>query len=476
MKQYEILIIDSDQEFLGDIQKAVAGMGHRVSCTRMLADGLKIAIENKTDVIIVNARMTDGRSIEVLSEFFEAPSSPEIIIISDTPDPDEAELAIRSGAWDYIEKPKTFKAMSLPVLRALEYRTKKSQKEKRLGLLKETFHVVTGSSARMRACLDVVALASRSEANVLISGETGTGKELFAWAIHNNSARAKNQFVVVDCASLPPSLVESTLFGYEKGAFTGADRPHKGLIKRADGGTLFLDEVGELPLSIQKSFLRVLQERKFRPLGGEQEVLSDFRLIAATNRNLDQMAEHRQFRKDLLFRLRAFGIELPLLRERPEDIPEISEQHMKRLCRIYKTTEKGFSSDFFITLARYDWPGNVRELVNALERAIAAAREEPILFPKHLPTYIRVQVARSTAREESNGNSGHHIETTATFPTIKEIRDTAISGAEQKYLKDLIASVSGDLGEARRVSGLSRSRLYGLLNKYGIKTNPITQD
>jgi two-component system NtrC family response regulator len=287
--------------------------------------------------------------------------------------------------------------MSLPVLRALEYRAKKSQKEKRLGLLKETFHVVTGSSARMRACLDVVALASRSEANVLISGETGTGKELFAWAIHNNSARAKNQFVVVDCASLPPSLVESTLFGYEKGAFTGADRPHKGLIKRADGGTLFLDEVGELPLSIQKSFLRVLQERKFRPLGGEQEVLSDFRLIAATNRNLDQMAEHRQFRKDLLFRLRAFGIELPLLRERPEDIPEISEQHMKRLCRIYKTTEKGFSSDFFITLARYDWPGNVRELVNALERAISAAREEPILFPKHLPTYIRVQVARSKA-------------------------------------------------------------------------------
>ncbi len=442
----------------------------------MLADGLKIAIENKPDVIIVNAEMADGRSIEVLSQFIEAPSSPEIIIISDSADPDEAELAIRSGAWDYVEKPRTANAMSLPVLRALEYRTKKSQKEERLGLLQETFHVVTGSSARMRACFEVVALASKSEASVLISGETGTGKELFAWAIHNNSARARNQFVVVDCASLPPSLVESTLFGYEKGAFTGADRPHKGLIKRADGGTLFLDEVGELPLSIQKSFLRVLQERKFRPVGGEQEVLSDFRLIAATNRNLDQMGEHRQFRKDLLFRLRAFGIELPLLRERPEDIPEIAEQHMKRLCRIYKTTEKGFSSDFFITLARYDWPGNVRELVNALERAISAAREEPILFPKHLPTYIRVHVARSTAREESNSNGAHHIESTLTFPAIKEIRDAALSKAEQKYLKDLITWVGGDLGKARRVSGLSRSRLYGLLNKYGIKTNPITQD
>lgn len=476
VKQYEILIIDPDQEFLCDVQKAVAGMGHKASCTRTLADGLKIAIENKPDVIIVNAEMADGKRIEALSEFFEAPSLPEVIVISDSADPDEAELAIRSGAWDYIEKPKTVKAMSLPVLRALEYRTKKPHKESRFGLLKETFNVVTGSSARIKACLDVVALASESDASVLITGETGTGKELFAWAIHNNSARSRNHFVVVDCASLPPTLVESTLFGYERGAFTGADRPHKGLIKRADGGTLFLDEVGELPLSIQKSFLRVLQERKFRPIGGEQEVRSDFRLLAATNRKLDQMAESRQFRKDLLFRLRAFGIDLPLLRERPEDIPGIAEQHMKRLCQIYKTTEKDFSPDFFITLARYDWPGNVRELVNALERAISAAREEPILFPKHLPTYIRIQVARSTAGEESNSNSEHHVETTATFPTIREIRDAAISRAEQKYLKDLIASVGGDLGEARRVSGLSRSRLYGLLNKYGIKTNPITQD
>jgi two-component system NtrC family response regulator len=472
MKDVEILVIDQDQEFLSGVQKAAEEMGHRMSTARTLADGIKIAAENKPDVVIVNSKIAEVRSINVLSNLLEAPSFPEVIVISDSADADEAELAIRSGAWDYIEKPKTAKAMSLPVLRALEYRAKKPFKDQRTGIRREIFQSIAGVSTRMKACLDTVALASESDASVLISGETGTGKELFALAVHNNSARCGNQFVVVDCASLPPTLVESILFGYEKGAFTGADKPHKGLIKRADGGTLFLDEVGELPLSVQKSFLRVLQERKFRPVGGEQEIRSNFRLISATNRNLEDMAEHRTVWKDLLFRLKAFSIELPLLRERPEDIPDIAWKHLKRLCQTYKTAEKDFSSDFFATLARYDWPGNVRELVNALERAVSAAREEPIVFPKHLPTYIRIQVARSTAREECDAKVGHHRQSTPGLPSIKEARDAAISKAEQIYLRDLIAFVGTDIGEARRVSGLSRSRLYGLLNKYGIKICP----
>jgi two-component system NtrC family response regulator len=478
MNGYHILIIDPDKEFLSDAQKAVTEMGHKVSCAMMLADGLKIATQKEPDLIIINALMADGGSLEVLTEFLDLPSSPEVIVISDPGNPDEAELAIRSGAWDYLEKPRTARDMSLSVLHALEYRAKKSHSGRRLGLQRETFHVVTGSSARIKACLDVVALASKSDASVLITGETGTGKELFARAIHNNSLRSKNQFVVVDCASLPPTLVESTLFGYEKGAFTGADRPNRGLIRQADRGTLFLDEVGELPLSIQKSFLRVLQERSFRPVGGQQEVQSDFRLIAATNRNLDQMADNLQFRKDLLFRLRAFGVDLPRLCERLEDIPQIAEQHMKRLCQLYKVKEKDFSPDFFFALACYGWPGNVRELVNALDRAVSAAHEEPTLFPSHLPTYIRVQVARARACQEAGSNHlpAPKIEPKSAFPPIREIRDAAISEAEQKYLKDLIVSVEGDLGEARRLSGLSRSRLYGLLNKYGIKANSIKQE
>ena len=405
MENHEVLIIDPDQEFTSAVQSVIGGMGHRAYCSPTLADGLRVAGENAPDVIIVNVGVIDRKSSEVLSEFLEVRSLPEVIIVSASTDPDEAESAIRSGAWDYIEKPKTAKAMYLPVLRALEYRMKKPRKERRLGLLKETFEKIAGGSARINACLDVVALAADSDASVLITGETGTGKELFAWAIHNNSSRVRNQFVVVDCASLPPSLVESTLFGYEKGAFTGADAPHKGLIKRADGGTLFLDEVGELPLSVQKPFLRVLQERKYRQVGGQHEERSNFRLIAATNRDLDQMVQRGQFREDLLFRLRSFGLDLPPLRERREDIPGIAQRHLERFCRTYKTQRKDFSPEFFSTLAPYDWPGNVRELVNALERAVSAASDEPILFPKHLPTYLRVHLARSKASESDNGRS-----------------------------------------------------------------------
>ena len=182
-------------------------------------------------------------------------------------------------------------------------------------------------------CLDLVAQAAKSDANVLITGETGTGKELFALAIHNNSRRARNSFVVVDCAALPKNLVESVLFGHEKGAFTSADRAQEGLIRQADGGTLFLDEVGELSPSVQKSFLRVLQERRFRPVGGKEEIKSNFRLIAASNRDLNDLVQRKQFREDLLFRLRTLTIELPPLRERLEDIKELAQHYIARFAR-----------------------------------------------------------------------------------------------------------------------------------------------
>lgn len=476
MENRKILIVDPDREFLRDFRSAVTQMGHEITCTPALNEGLQNASTDGPDVVIVNAEMPDGNAIECLSSLLQAPSQPEVIVVSRLANPDEAELAIRSGAWDYLEKPANASLMTLPVIRALEYRAKKPKPESCPPLLKETFRKIAGTSPLMRSCLEVVALAANSEASVLISGETGTGKELFAWAIHNNSSRAGNQFVVVDCASLPPALVESTLFGYEKGAFTGADRPHKGLIKRADGGTLFLDEIGELPLSIQKSFLRVLQEKKFRQVGGRQEVRSNFRVIAATNRDLDQMVQRRQFRKDLLFRLRSFGIDLPPLRERLDDIPGIAKGHLERFYATYNTGEKQFSPDFFATLARYEWPGNVRELVNALERAVSAARHEPILFPKHLPTYIRVHLARSIA----GGGTGKRKQAapieSPPLPTIAEARDMAIARTELKYLRDLIALTGGDIDKAKRISGLSRSRLYGLLKKYGIRSSPAGRD
>jgi two-component system NtrC family response regulator len=275
----------------------------------------------------------------------------------------------------------------------------------------------------------------------------------------------------VDCATLPETLVESILFGHERGAFTGADKTHSGLIKRADGGTLFLDEVGEMPLTVQKSFLRVLQEHRFRQVGGGPEIRSDFRLIAATNRDLNTLVHERRFRKDLLFRLRAFTIELPPLRERVEDIRAIAAHHVDRLCASYHLPGKTFSPDCLELLDRYEWPGNVRELVNALERAVAAAQQAPVLFAKHLPVYIRVHLARAavSANQDPDARTLDAVAPGAPLPPLAMVRETAVAEAEQRYLRELLRRAA-NVRAAVALSGLSRSRLYALLKKHDLPT------
>lgn len=467
-----ILIIDNNEAFVSTLRDVVLQMGHDAACVDTVEKAREKIQSESFDIIFLNARMADGKAFDLLPQALEIPSLPEVIIFSDSGDPDEAELAIKMGAWDYLERPPTVNAMALSLVRALQYRAKRVPRCL-TGLNRATLNDIIGASPRMKACMEVLALAANGDANVLISGETGTGKELFAWAIHNNSARAHKKFVVVDCASLPETLVESTLFGYQKGAFTGADKTQDGLIKRADGGTLFLDEVGELPLSIQRSFLRVLQEKRFRQVGGAVEIGSDFRLIAASNRDLDAMVHRRRFRKDLLFRLRAFSIEIPALRERIEDIRDIAVHHVRRACDCYGIEEKEFSPEFFDVLNRYEWPGNVRELVNALERAVTAARHEPVLFPKHLPTYIRIRLARASIGGEANQkkSEGESPEISGPLPRLSETREMAIAEAEQQYLKELVSIAGSDLDQALQIAGLSRSRLYTLLKKYGIQAS-----
>jgi two-component system NtrC family response regulator len=219
--------------------------------------------------------------------------------------------------------------MTLPLIRAIQYQEEKKAGKTKVALKREG---IIGNSLQMKGCFDLLAKAANSITNVLITGETGTGKELFASAIHENSSRANNNFVVVDCTVLPETLVESMLFGYKKGAFTGADRANEGLIIQADGGTLFLDEVGELPLNVQKAFLRVIDEHSFRPLSCKREIKSDFRLVSATNRNLEEMVRRGKFRKDLLFRIRSLVIEPPPLREHTEDIKELAMHYTAKLC------------------------------------------------------------------------------------------------------------------------------------------------
>ena len=465
-----VLIIDDQINPSHELYSHLQNLGHQVTCSNTLNEGFRQATSGAFDVVYLNPRMPDGNGLDLLPKMLAISSHPEIIILTDSANPDEAERAIQQCAWDYIERTPNLKAMAFPLFRALQYRSKKMPGPSFAALKRETFAEIIGNSPRMKPAMELLAQAAHSEANVLITGETGTGKELFAWAIHNNSSRSDKNFVVVDCASLPETLVESTLFGHERGAYTGAEKSQIGLVKQADGGTLFLDEISQLPLSIQGSFLRVLQERKFRSVGGVQEVSSAFRLIAATNQNLSEMVQRGEFRKDLLFRLQTIAIELPPLRKRPEDIKYLALYHMGGLCERYGIGMKDFSSEFLDVLMNYHWPGNVRELVNALEKAIIGARYEPILFPKHLPTHIRIQLARAKASRSVSPEAGAKDNPTMpeSLPKLKDYRNEAMAEMERKYLKDLLTMTQGNISDALRISGLSRSRLYGLLKKYQI--------
>ena len=460
-----VLIIDDDQSLNSLLVEMVSRMGHQPTAALDLKSGVRFARSSPFDVVFLDVRLPDGNGLDALPAIGNTPSQPEVIIITADGDPDGAEIAINSGAWDYIEKPESLSEIKLPLIRALQYR--EARQEARPPQWMKHDGIVGGSPA-LKSCIEQASEAAVMEANVLVTGETGTGKDLFAQAIHKNSSRARGNFVAVDCAALPATLVESILFGHVKGAFTGADRPQEGLIRQADGGTLFLDEVGELPLNIQKTFLRVLDGHRFRAIGDKEETVSDFRLIAATNRNLVDMVMKRQFREDLFFRIQTMTIALPPLRERPEDIRETAAYHVARLCGKFGIGQKEISPEFLDVLLKHRWAGNVRELVHTLERSIAAAFHEPVLYLKHLPVAIRVDVKKNAVMESRKRKTRLEAPETST-PEIgrwKNVRETSVLLAEKKYLEDLLSLTGGRIKAACTVSGLSRPRLYSLMKKH----------
>ena len=465
-----ILVIHSDPAFCQTVAATANRLGHSAACAGNLADGLRKIQAEPYAIAFLQARLPDGRATDGILKIKDGGHSPEIIVVADRGDPDEAELAIASGAWDYLEKAVVPEFIKLHVGQILEYRAEKGPGKSPVDLDRKE---IIGNSSRLTPSLDLLAQAAQSDVNVLITGETGTGKELFAKAIHHNSPRAGENFVIVDCTALPETLVESILFGHTRGAFTGAYLSRDGLVKQADKGTLFLDEIGELPLGLQKTFLRVIQEHRFRPVGGNQEIASNFRLVVATNRDLEQMVRQGTFREDLFFRLRSLVIALPPLRERLDDIKELTLHYMGALCRRFRLEPKGFSPDFWNIVHAYPWPGNVRELVQALEKALLSSKDDPIIFPKDLPTNIRVQVVRKnfsgrTAVQEHPGSGAAAPQAKL---SLKEFHRIALSKAEKQYFSDLMASTGGDIEDACRISGLSRSRLYALLKKFQLTSS-----
>ncbi len=501
----KIVIIDDDELFTEMLTMVMDLHGHESRVAHTLAAGKALLEAEPGDVVFLDMRLPDGNGLDLLPWLCSRPNAADVIMITALGDPESAEKAIINGAWDYLEKPSSMEQMAATLERILQGR----RRRERVNEL-DTAGLV-GKSPQFLACLDQVAEAAPTEASVLITGETGTGKELFARAIHRNSRRAAKPFITVDCASLSPALLESELFGFRRGSFTGAVASRIGLIGQADGGTLFLDEVGELPLSQQKAFLRVLQERKYRPVGSDEEVESDFRLVAATNRNLEELSKSGVFREDLLFRIQAMVLVLPPLRERAGDLRELLDFHMRRICSRDKYPEKIISSEVYQAFATYFWPGNMRELVNVLERIVHSARDEKQLLPEHLPRSFRAFVAKSRISGQTEmavssalpatppdfkNNHAIGLEPKKTLPALvgasdlqpktaqpvivpvaggahasqggswREYRQNVLNEAERAYLNWLLRSSQGDIRQAAGIARLSLPRLYALLRKH----------
>jgi len=461
----KILVIDDDKMMCNALEKIITRMGHECAYSYTIKDGREILKKDSFDIVLLDVQLPDGNGLDLLPELRKSSLFPEIIIITSAGNSDGAELAIKNGAWNYLEKPFSNKDINREINHVVSYRETKQMVDNPVVFNRSE---IVGNSYQLNQCTELLAKASSNNASVLITGDTGTGKELAAKAIHANSQRCDKNFIVVDCASIPGTLIESLLFGCKKGAFTGADQDRDGLIKQADGGTLFLDEVGELPLEFQKTFLRVLQEHSFRPLGAKREEESHFRVVSATNRDLSLMVGRKEFRNDLLFRLQSITIRIPQLRERVSDINDLTKHYVAKFCKLNNLGIKEISKEFLDSMSAYSWPGNVRELVNAIEWTIIAAKDNKEIIPRHLPENIRIQIARSSIhsdnlQEEETKNTSH---LSKKLPVLQEARKTAIIEFEKKYLNNLISIVNGNSKKACEMSGLARSQLYNLLCKH----------
>jgi two-component system NtrC family response regulator len=476
-----ILIIDEQATIAASLKGLQEQLGIVLFAAPSLAEGFVVAEMEAVDVIFMRDILGGEPSGDRINDLQQLLPGTEILLYSDKGDEQQAENALLSGAWDYVVSSNLEQNLPDILRRVVRYcRNKKEDIETKEKAVRQQLqhYGIIGSSSSMQNCLNLVARLGQSDASVLIYGETGTGKELFASAIHNISRRSGKKLVVVDCAALPTTLVESILFGHIRGSFTGADKTQQGLIKQADGGTLFLDEVAEMPLEIQKKFLRVLQEMNYYQVGSTTPQKSDFRLIAATNKDLETMVAEGTFREDLLFRLKTFQLELPPLRKRKTDITELVYHFRHLYCRKHKLKKKKLTTDYLAMLDRYEWPGNVRELFQAVEFSLESAQQSEILDTPHLPVNIRLAVTKKSMQEMADktddGLEDNLPDQLSAMPTMKEDRELAVEKQEKRYLQKLLRLSGGNIKTCCETSGLSRSRLYDLLKKHGLsKKSPI---
>jgi DNA-binding NtrC family response regulator len=460
MKQTgRVLIVDDEPDVVANWSRVLERDGHRCLGATDGQHALRLLEAEHPDVVLTDLQMPGADGIAVLRRSTDLDPDVAVLVITGHGTVESAVEAMRLGAFDYLLKPlPSNDVLRLAVERGLAQRRLRDENRRlREGLSSQVgFDKVIGKSPAIEAVFELVRKAARSEANILIQGESGTGKELIARAIHANSARAAQVFVPVDCAALPENLLESELFGHERGAFTGADRVKPGMFEVADRGTLFLDEVGELPLGLQTKLLRALQEREVRRVGGTKQIPVDVRLVAATNRDLAESVRKREFREDLFYRVNVIPIPLPTLRERAGDVPLLAYHFLARYSRNREQPLEGIGADALAALEAYPWPGNIRELQNTIERACVLA-DGPNLRLRDLPEHVR-----GHGRVAPAAASGKTL-------SLREARDTWLRAFTYEYLTDLLRAHGGNVSQAAKTAGVDRKTLHRLLTKFGVR-------
>ncbi len=397
MGQPTILVIDDESSMRRFFEVTLKREGYRVLCGESVASGSQLIKSEDYDLMLSDIKLGDGQGLELLALSKERDPDIPVVMMTAYASPETAVEAMKLGAVDYLTKPFNVDEVRVVVRNNLRTRTiLEENKALKRKLADVTRPKLVYQSERMEALMETLKRVARMDTTILVTGESGTGKELFMRSIHEMSPRSDGSFISVNCGALPESLFESELFGYEKGSFTGADSQKNGLFEAARGGTLFLDEIGEMPLKMQIKLLRVLQERCIRRVGGTQEIPVDFRLLAATNRNLEHEVKQGQFREDLFYRINVVPISLPPLRERPEDIMLLTRHFIQKFCDQCGEPIKELTKEVMAQMERYSWPGNVRELENTIERLVALTPGKTITL-EDLPHNIAHAARQSAA-------------------------------------------------------------------------------
>lgn len=467
-----ILLVDDEPLMRLSVQDALAATGYRVQAAANGTEGKSLLLTKPFDIVITDLQMPGVDGLGLLQVCKEQAPKTEVILITAHGSVETAVSAMKMGAYDYVTKPFQMEELLLTVERAAKVLALKQENQHLRQELEGKFNVqgILGRNERMRAVLDKVKVVAASDSTVLVMGESGTGKELVANAIHHHSPRKDHAFIKVSCAALPETLLEAELFGHEKGAFTGAVKQRKGRFELAHRGTLFLDEIGEISPVVQVKLLRVLQERQFERVGGNETIDTDVRLICATQKDLKKEVAQGRFREDLYYRLNVVPIVLPPLRERREDVAMIAEHVLETRSARAKKPVKGFADATRELFLRYSFPGNVRELENMVERAVTLGREHEELQPWDLCGHGTCPFLGGAPQDAcgfcAEGLSGK-IE--------RKEASTSLAVARERFERDYIASVLEEAGGSKtmaaKILGLSRKGLWEKCKRYGLSAD-----